>query len=64
MFGYITPLYNELKLGDYYYFKMMLLYYFIVMTFGAIIMDNIPIVCILTYVIYIKSLQNNGIETK
>lgn len=21
MFGYITPLYNELKLGDYYYFK-------------------------------------------
>lgn len=49
---------------DYYYFKMMLLYYFIVMTFGAIIMDNIPIVCILTYVIYIKSLQKNGIETK
>ena len=34
------------------------------MTFGAIIMDNIPIVCILTYVIYIKSLQKNGIETK
>lgn len=49
---------------DYYYIKMMLLYYFIVMTFGAIIMDNIPIVCILTYVIYIKSLQNDGIETK
>lgn len=49
---------------DYYYFKMMLLYYFIVMTFGAIVMDNIPIVCILTYVIYIKSLQKNGIEKK
>lgn len=49
---------------DYYYIKMMLLYYFIVMMFGAIIMDNIPIVCILTYVIYIKSLQNDGIETK
>lgn len=46
---------------DYYYCKMMILYYFIVMFFGAIIMDNIPIVCILSYVIYLKTIYKNGI---
>lgn len=40
---------------NYYSAKMMILYYFFVMTFGTTIMDSIPLVCIVCYIIYTNS---------